>query len=464
MVKKIEMFFGLLRIPLDALGVVLALLIAYRLREANIDLVPWVQLLDPATTLPPLPAYWTEFVWHGVLLFTAAAALLGLYSLRAPQGGWWQIGRLLEAACLWLVFVMGWFFLVRKELFFSRILLLHSTFFLFLCTALLRASLVAVQRTLLRMGFGVRTVATVGNMPVAASVAHLLERDVHYRYLGHFAAHDTLFADGAIRLDLVLHTDPTPDDARTQALIEHCRSEHIDYAFFPPVLSDSPHQLSVERMGLLPLIRFRPTPLDGWGRVWKRLFDLTFGALFLLILSPILLIVALLIILDSGFPVLYCSKRVGRGGKTHIPVLKFRTMVQDADSQKEALAALNHRTDGPLFKVKADPRITRMGALLRRWSVDELPNLFNVLSGQMALVGPRPHLPEEVSRYSPYQRRVFAICPGITGLAQISGRSDLSFEEEVRLDLQYIEEWSPLLDLWIMWRTVFVVMGRKGAD
>lgn len=464
-VKKLEILFGMLRIPQDALGVALALLLAYRVREANMDLIPGVQLLEPATTLPALPDYWTEFIWPAIALFIASAALLGLYSMRVHRGGWWQAGRLLEAACLWLVLVMGWFFLVRKELFFSRILLLHSALFLFVCTGLLRAALLAVQRTLLSMGLGVRRVMTVGGMPVAASVKHLLQSDRHYRYVGHFSTHAEALAELATaEIDMVLHTDPHPGDEATHALIEHCRSEHIDYGFFPSVLTESPHQLAVEHMGLLPLIRFRPTPLDGWGRVWKRAFDVAGSAVLLLCLSPVLLLIALAIVLDGGFPVFYVSRRVGRGGRATIPVVKFRTMVRDADARKEELLHLNHRADGPLFKVKNDPRVTRVGRLLRRWSLDEFPQLCNVLIGHMALVGPRPHLPGEVDRYSAYQRRVFAICPGMTGLAQVSGRSDLSFEEEVRLDLQYIEEWSPLLDLWVLWRTALVIAGRRGAD
>ncbi len=464
-VKKIEILFGILRVPLDILGVVAALLLSYNLRQQNIDLVPWIQLIDTAATLPLLADYWTEFVWPAIAFFLFAAAFLGLYALRLHRSGWGQVATLFEAVCLWLVFVMGWFFLVKKELFFSRILLLHSTFFVFLFTAIARGFLLMVQRWFLRMGFGVRIVVSIGHVPVAPTVQRLLERDVHYHYLGHYKrSGEVQQLERKHDIDLVLHTDPHPTDEATQEVIEYCRSEHIEYAFFPPVLTDSPHQLAVEHMGLLPLIRFRPTPLDGWGRVYKRSFDTIMSIVLLALLSPILIFIALCIVLDSGFPVFYVSKRVGLGGRVRIPIIKFRTMCRDADQKKKQLEALNHRKDGPLFKMKDDPRITGVGRILRRWSLDELPNLFNVITGQMSLVGPRPHLPDEVSRYSSYQRRVFAICPGVTGLAQISGRSDLKFEEEVRLDLQYIEEWSPLLDLWILWRTFFVLIGRKGAD
>jgi len=138
--------------------------------------------------------------------------------------------------------------------------------------------------------------------------------------------------------------------------------------------------------------------------------------------------------------------------------------VKNADALKGRLMAQNERNDGPLFKMRNDPRITPFGKFLRRWTLDEFPQLINVLLGQVSLVGPRPHLPSEVQKYSLEQRRVFAVKPGMTGLAQTSGRSDLGFEEEMKLDLRYIEEWSLLLDLWILWRTMFTVLSRKGAD
>ena len=170
------------------------------------------------------------------------------------------------------------------------------------------------------------------------------------------------------------------------------------------------------------------------------------------------------IFLDSGWPFFYTSMRIGEQGKRKIPVLKFRTMVQHADTMKAGLQNQNHRRSGPLFKIHRDPRVTSFGKILRRWSLDELPQLLNVLYGEMSLVGPRPHLPGEVEQYQPQERRVFAIKPGITGFAQVMGRSDFSFQDEIRFDLQYIEEWSPFLDCWILVRTVLVVMGRKGAE
>jgi lipopolysaccharide/colanic/teichoic acid biosynthesis glycosyltransferase len=198
--------------------------------------------------------------------------------------------------------------------------------------------------------------------------------------------------------------------------------------------------------------------------VGKRLFDLLASAALLVVLSPLLLLISILVLMDGGWPIFYVSTRVGEQGRKRIGLLKFRSMVKNADALKEQLLAANHRQDGPLFKMRNDPRVTRFGRFLRRWTLDELPQLINVFFGQMSLVGPRPHLPLEVEKYSLKQRRVFAVKPGMTGLAQVSGRSDLSFDDEVRFDLRYIEEWSIFLDLWILWRTMFVVLKRKGAD
>jgi len=154
---------------------------------------------------------------------------------------------------------------------------------------------------------------------------------------------------------------------------------------------------------------------------------------------------------------------VGERADGLVPVIKFRSMIRDAEERKMELLGENERKDGPLFKLTNDPRITPVGRVLRRFDLDELPQLFNVLLGHMSLVGPRPHLPEEVDRYSPYERRVFAVKPGMTGLAQVSGRSMLKFREEVQLDLRYVEEWSLLFDLWIMWRTIWVVLSGRHA-
>ncbi len=462
--KRSELFLGLLRLPVDALAVMAALLLAYRLRAAQVDLVPGVQLLEPATTLPALGFYMDTFVVPSMGVFLVLAAVMGLYALRSTRSAWWEMGGVIVASLLWLVLVVAWFFFVEKQLFYSRMLLFHAIFFLVLFSVAGRTTLVLLQRAMLKLGIGVRTVVSVGRHTITSLARRTLEHDSHYRYVGHLED-----LAGIRRLshmpviDLVLQTDPNPDSEETVTLIDFCRSHHIGYGFFPPVFSDVPHQLRIERLGMLPMMRFQPTPLDGWGRIVKRAGDIVVGAALLLLLSPLFLLLALCIILDSGWPVFFVSPRVGDYGRRKIPMLKFRSMVCDAEAHKQELLHLSHR-DGPLFKVHGDPRVTRFGHVLRRWSLDELPQLFNVLIGQMSLVGPRPHLPSEVERYTHIQRRVFAVRPGMTGLAQVMGRSSLPFDEEVKFDLQYVEEWSPFLDLWILWRTVFAVLKKDGAE
>lgn len=463
--KKSEAIFGIVRIPLDALAVTAALLLSYRLRLANIDLVPHVQLLSPAVSLPPLHYFIMYFVVPGLLLFLALAALAGLYALRATMSAWVEVGRVMLVTFLWAVMVIAWFFLVLKQLFFSRALLFQSIFFIIFFVTAMRSSLIVLQRAMLRKGQGRLLVLSLGAHPLAAHARETLVEDIHYSYLGHLPDLEALKRIiYQSPIDLVLQTDPDAGSESTLSLIDYCRSHQVGYGFLPPVLADMPHMLQVERLGLLPLVRFQPTPLDGWGRVGKRLFDLVMSGVLLVVLSPVLLLIALGVLIDSGWPIFYVSTRVAEQGRRRIGLLKFRSMIHNADAVKDQLTHHNHRSDGPLFKIRDDPRVTRFGRFLRRWTLDELPQLFNVFLGQMSLVGPRPHLPQEVERYSLKQRRVFAVKPGMTGLAQVSGRSNLSFDEEVRLDLQYIEEWSVRLDLWILWRTIFAVIERKGAD
>jgi lipopolysaccharide/colanic/teichoic acid biosynthesis glycosyltransferase len=179
------------------------------------------------------------------------------------------------------------------------------------------------------------------------------------------------------------------------------------------------------------------------------------------ILSPLLIFIAIAILVRDGGPVLFSQTRIGKDGEP-FTVLKFRTMVPDAELRKQEILALNEG-DGLLFKMRRDPRVTATGACLRRWSMDEFPQLFNVVLGEMSLVGPRPPLPSEVARYGDDVRRRLVVKPGMTGLWQINGRSDLNREDAVRLDLRYVENWSLALDLQVLWKTCAAVVKGRGA-
>lgn len=197
-------------------------------------------------------------------------------------------------------------------------------------------------------------------------------------------------------------------------------------------------------------------------RAFKRLIDIAGSALGLVLLAPLFAGIALLVAIDSGMPVFYPWRVVGRGGR-YFTGYKFRTMVPNAEALQQDLAARNQMT-GPVFKMEADPRVTRIGRVLRRYSLDELPQLWSVLKGDMSLVGPRPPLQTEWIQFEPWQRRKLAVTPGITCLWQVSGRADIrDFNEWVRLDIRYIDEWSLLLDGEILLKTVAAVVRPRGA-
>jgi exopolysaccharide biosynthesis polyprenyl glycosylphosphotransferase len=194
----------------------------------------------------------------------------------------------------------------------------------------------------------------------------------------------------------------------------------------------------------------------------KRGFDIIASAAGLLVLSPLLVATAIAIKLDSPGPVLFKQLRNGRGG-SRFKILKFRTMVEDAESKRFDLAHLNELGDGPLFKIKSDPRITRVGGFLRKYSIDELPQLWNVLRGQMSLVGPRPFVVHEADQITGWAGRRLDTTPGITGLWQVLGRNDIPFDEMVKLDYIYVTNWSLWWDIKILCRTIPVVLARNGA-
>lgn len=229
-----------------------------------------------------------------------------------------------------------------------------------------------------------------------------------------------------------------------------------------PALTDiAGPRIHTQQVAGLPLIHVSTPSLEGGQRVAKRLFDVVTASLLVVAAAPLFVAVALLVKLDSRGPILFRQERVGIEGR-HFQMLKFRSMVVDAEQR---LAELEHRNEGSgvLFKIKDDPRITRVGSVLRRYSLDELPQLFNILSGSMSLVGPRPPLPKEVEAYERDVRRRLLVKPGLTGLWQVSGRSNLSWQDAVRLDLYYVENWSLAGDLVIILRTIRAVFGSTGA-
>lgn len=227
------------------------------------------------------------------------------------------------------------------------------------------------------------------------------------------------------------------------------------------VVDVSSPRLEMRPVAGLPLIHVEKPSYHGAKRSGKRIFDLAFSVVALVLLAPIFAVVAIAIKLGSRGPVFYRSERVGLDGEP-FGMIKFRSMVTDADQMVASLLAHNEGA-GPLFKMREDPRVTRVGGVLRRFSIDELPQFVNVVRGEMSVVGPRPPLRREVENYDGRVKRRLLVRPGVTGLWQVSGRSDLSWDESVRLDLSYVENWSMVSDLLIIGKTIKAVLAKDGA-
>ncbi|MGI5472272.1 sugar transferase [Streptomyces sp. CA-132043] len=251
----------------------------------------------------------------------------------------------------------------------------------------------------------------------------------------------------------------TPD--RLQRLAWNLEGSDAEMVVAPVLMEVAGPRLHVDAVLGIPLLRVSMPTFTGGRRAVKEVVDRMGAAILLLLLAPLMVLVAVLVLADSRGGAVYRQRRVGKDGR-EFTILKFRTMVTGAHGARAGLAERNEGA-GLLFKVRRDPRVTRVGKVLRRYSLDELPQLFNVLTGSMSLVGPRPPLPEECAAYDPDIRRRLLVKPGLTGLWQISGRSDLPWEEAVRLDLRYVEDWSLALDTVILWKTLRAVVHGQGA-
>jgi exopolysaccharide biosynthesis polyprenyl glycosylphosphotransferase len=256
-------------------------------------------------------------------------------------------------------------------------------------------------------------------------------------------------------------------------LLDFCDKYKIDYKYIPNLFEAHASHVRYRQIGGVPVMELIRTPLEGWGRVAKRVMDI-FGSLVgVILLWPLLLVTAIAIRMDCPGPILYHQIRLGRQ-KQPFAVYKFRSMRpeyctgatfggQKAAAFEIELRQQTNERKGPLFKMRNDPRVTRIGRFIRRWRIDELPQFINVLKGEMSLLGPRPHLPQEVDRYEKHQQKLFTIKPGMSGMAQVSGNAGLSFEQEATLDIGYIENWSMRLDIILLLETLVLLLRDKNA-
>ncbi len=403
---------------------------------------------------------------------------------RRRRGEFWvdEVSRIGFAVATAVALLMAVTYFSLPEAPFSRLMLFWILLFVILFLGLGRLLRRWVLAALYRRGTAVDRVLVLGSGETGRGLIRtLLARpDLGFKAIGylhdgsqenniglgripHLGTFDDLPAilEKQPKLYTVFIAVPGEMHQQTVKLLRTCHQHGITAQVVPDLLQLSLNRVEFNNMAGVPMLSVRDVGMTRGQKLAKRALDM---ALIIIASIPALLVtglIALAIKLDSPGPILYSAERVGRNKKL-FKMYKFRSMVVDADKQKKALEALNE-ADGPIFKMKDDPRLTRVGRFLRRSSLDELPQLWNVLLGQMSLVGPRPPLMDEVEQYKPWHRQRLSVIGGLTGLWQVSGRSDLTFDELCLLDIYYIEHWSLMLDIRILLQTIPHSLFGRGA-
>jgi exopolysaccharide biosynthesis polyprenyl glycosylphosphotransferase len=422
-----------------------------------------------------------------ILAFTAVLIVIlhfkGFY--RLPRAAPWfdYVGIIISAVTTALALVIMWLFVRRAEVW-SRLILVFVWAAVIMALSLSRIMLRQTLRWAWERGRWLDQVLVVGNRGLARQVmAELLytaqhgtslvgyidgppdDRDLlrpeeHLRWLGTLEDLESILNQREI--DQVIVALPFWAHDRLPDVVATCRAHNVEFRVAPDLYELSFDRVNIQQLSSIPLLNLQKYIIKGWNYVFKRSMDIALIGLTLPIWGGIWGLAALLIKFTApGAPTTFKQPRIGKNGTPFI-VYKLRTMVPNAEALKQDLLEHNE-AEGALFKIKDDPRVTRLGKFLRKFSIDELPQLLNVLRGDMSLVGPRPQVPDEVAQYQAWHYRRLEVTPGLTGLWQASGRSDTSFDDMVRLDIYYTEHWSLWLDLRILLLTVPAVLFGRGA-
>jgi exopolysaccharide biosynthesis polyprenyl glycosylphosphotransferase len=473
-IRRLDLTFTALLLPLDALALYAAAISAYALRFSRFvtDVLPILQNVNFTEYVSTASLF--VIVW--ILLFAVA----GLYR-ATPRKAWSELGRIILACGAGTMIVIATVFF-RREIATSRFIVLAVLVFSIVYVWIGRLLLRVIRHLLLQARVGHRRFVIIGNSGAAEALANTYRARpiLGVTVVKCFDSWNErtrtaiLNANKQQRIDAILLADPDLPKTKALDLIAFAEGHHFAFMYLADLFAATFTNIAVSTDAGVPIIEVKRTPLDGWGRIAKRAFDIIVSLILIILTSPLLILSALALAIEDGFPVIFQNERVGEQAE-YFKLYKLRTMwrkysigpqfasnAKNLEFEKQLITQKSIK-NGPVYKIANDPRVTPIGSFLRRWSLDELPQFFNVLKGNMSLVGPRPHQPREVEKYLPHHLRVLAIRPGITGMAQISGRSDLVFDEEARLDTWYIENWSLLLDLYIILKTPFAVLQRKGA-
>jgi exopolysaccharide biosynthesis polyprenyl glycosylphosphotransferase len=434
--------------------------------------------VDPAFDVPY--EVYLPFAGLFTLLLVLVFRQQGAYRLRRQISWLDEFYAIVNGTATGTIIMIVFIFLYRAA-FYSRAIFIYAGIFVILLLGVSRLVKVTVLRFLRRRGIGSERVLIVGAGEVARTVMRAVVANPESGFniigflddnpvkggtdIGRFKALGSLknLAD-VVRdqlIDEVIITLPWQYHRKIVSIMTHCERENIRARIVPDLFQMTISRMHVEDVAGVPMIGVKEVSISGLNQVVKRSIDLFFSGLVVVLAAPLMALIALMIKLESPGSVLFQQERVGRNGR-RFTVYKFRSMIEGAEEQQEALQNLNE-AEGPLFKIRDDPRTTRVGKLLRKLSLDELPQFYNVLRGEMSLIGPRPPLPAEVKQYQEWHKRRLEVSPGITGLSQISGRSELSFDETALLDIYYVENWSLGLDTKIMLQTIPRVIFGNGA-
>jgi exopolysaccharide biosynthesis polyprenyl glycosylphosphotransferase len=473
--ERYRRFISIAMAIIDVVLINVAMAIAYWIRY---DL-QWFAAVDEAYSVP-----YSAFVPVSIAL---TLLLLGIYKLggvyNPPRGASWfdEVYRLLTGTATGIILIVFVIVLLFRPLFYSRLIFFYAGLLIVVLLSAVRLGKRMLRSYLRRRGLGVDRLLIVGAGEVGRTVmrnivAHpslgyhvvgFVDDDPEkgstkigrFEALGNTANIPRLVKELAI--DEVIVTLPWMYHRKIVSIIAQCERERVRVRIVPDIFQMTLSHLDVEDLGGVPMIGVREISFGSGARLFKRVMDVAISLVGLIVLFPLFVIIAIVIRIDSPGPVLFRQVRVGKNEQL-FPCIKFRSMREGAEEEKERLLDWNE-ADGPLFKIRNDPRVTPVGHFLRRASLDELPQLLNVLMGHMSLIGPRPAPPSEVQGYQTWHKRRLEVAPGMTGLWQVSGRSELTFDEMVLLDLYYIENWSPFLDVQILLRTLPKVILGEGA-
>ena len=471
--KRSELFFGAILLPIDFLMLLASGAAAYYVRIS-----PYVQRVRPAAFQIELPlAEQMQLTAVVSTVIVIIFGVLGLYAMQVTRRALDEFTKIFAGISIGVMLVIMYIFF-SAELFQSRFILVAAYIFAIVFVTFGRYVVRRVQKYLLGRGVGIHRVLLAGNGRFSEELAALFAQrpGLGYRVAGvvpniRHSLLEQAYKDKGV--DVLIQTDPHLSMEDNLLLLDFCEQYKIDYKYIPNLFETHAANVHFRTIGTVPVMELSRTPLDGWGRVAKRAMDIAGSLVGLIFLSPILLATTAALKLNSPGPIFYRQIRIGRNMKP-FEIIKFRSMYLEycvgdnyggkrAQAEYEKLRQEANERKGPLFKMKDDPRITAVGKVIRHFRIDELPQLLNVLHGEMSLLGPRPHLPQEVAQYSKHHRKLFTIKPGMSGMAQVAGNAGLAFEEEAKLDIVYIEQWSLRLDIILLLKTFRILLGDRNA-